>query len=937
MDAKQVKYDMHDPRWLNQVYAYAYSTQSLSPARRIDFAVLSDFEEFLVIDCTMHVDNPKALVNFLAINWKCEDFVTQFDRLWEIFERDNMRRAARTRNGSDPKGLWALALSPKKLKTNRTPPDKAFLSDMDDDQKGWRVRLAKDMKKHNPQADGILITAAVQLLIDRLIFVKALSDREIEEDYLERLAERVEKDGLADSDTGWFNACRDIFDRLNKFYNGSIFQERPELENVAVSNKVVSDIIRSLQPENSHINFAVMPVEILGTIYERFLGRVVRTTEQRVKIEEKPEVRKAGGVYYTPQYIVDYIVKNTVGKLLAKCQTPEDAAKLKILDPACGSGSFLVGAYTALIEWHIRYYDGKKKLTARDKDDAYYDADGRVRLTARLKRGILLNNLFGVDIDPQAVEVTCFSLSLKALEDTDRDELHEERTLFKETVLPDLRKNIKCGNSLIGPEYFKSKMFPDPEELRRVNPFDWNHEFAGVMVKGGFDVVIGNPPYVRQESLGEEFKNFVKERYQTYAGTADLYVYFFEKGLKVLKTDGLFGMICSNKWMRANYGKALREYISRESRIDQIVDFGELPVFQGAATFPAIIILGREILKDQLFNYAPIKRLNFDSLSDEVEANGKKLDKRSISGENWTLADSGEVSIFEKMKTNGIPLGDYVEGKIFRGVLTGLNEAFVIDSTTRDRLIAEDPGCSEVIKPFVSGDDVRKYCIYYKDRFLIFTRRGIDINKYPSIERHLLQFKEKLTPRPNNWRGGEWKGRKPGAYKWYEIQDTVDYYEEFEKPKIVFPEIAMESRFSLDYNSFYLNKTCFFIPIDDKYLLGILNSSLIWRFLGRLCSVLGDIQKRGRLLQQKIYIEKIPIRGIDFSIPKDKSLHDEMVKLVETMLNLHKNKDSVKTQHDQEMIQRRIDATDRQIDALVYELYGLTAEEIAIFEGSTRK
>ncbi len=808
---------------------------------------------------------------------------------------------------------------------------------MDGDQAGWRVRLAKDMKKHNPQADGALITAAVQLLIDRLIFVKALSDREIEEDYLERLALAVEKDGLDESDTGWFNACRETFNRLNKFYNGSVFEQRPELENVTVSNKVVRDIIRSLQPENSPYNFAVMPVEILGTIYERFLGRVVRTTEQRVKIEEKPEVRKAGGVYYTPQYIVDYIVKNTVGNLLEKCKTPQEAAKIKILDPACGSGSFLVGAYAALIRWHTSYYDSKKRISENDRKDAYYDPEGRVRLTARLKRQILLNNLFGVDIDPQAVEVTRFSLSLKALEDTGREELNEERSLFKETVLPDLKKNIKCGNSLIGPGYFTGKMFSEPGELRKVNPFDWVHEFSDVMVKGGFDVVIGNPPYVRQESLGEDFKNFAKEHYQTYAGTADLYVYFLEKGLKLLKKGGLFGMICSNKWMRANYGKALRKYISTESRIDKIVDFGELPVFEGAATFPAIIILSREIQTDQHFLYAPIKRLNFDSLSAEVDAIGKKLDNSSISGENWTLADSREISIFEKMKKLGIPLGTYVEGKIFRGILTGLNEAFVIDRSTRDRLIKEDPGCIDIIKPFVSGDDVRKYRIYFKDRYIIFTRRGININKYPSIESHLLQFKEKLTPKPDNWRGGKWKGRKPGNYKWCEIQDTVDYYEEFEKPKIIYPEIAMESRFTFDNDSFYLNKTCFFIPKDDKYLLGILNSSLIWRFLGSLCSILGDFNKKGRLLQQKIYIEKIPIRMIDFSNSKDKSLYNQVVELVRSMLNLHKNKESVITQHDHEMIQRQIDATDRQIDALVYELYGLTPAEIEIVEGAMKK
>jgi hypothetical protein len=254
---------------------------------------------------------------------------------------------------------------------------------------------------------------------------------------------------------------------------------------VTVSNKIVREVIRDLQPENSPYNFAVLPVEILGTIYERFLGRVVCATDQRVKVEDKPEVRKAGGVYYTPQYIVDYIVENMVGKLLSACKTPADAAKFRILDPACGSGSFLLGAYAAIIRWHKTYYGDKEQLTQCDREAAYYDSDCRVRLTAKLKRQILLNNIYGVDIDTQAVEVTRFSLSLKALEDTRRDELYEEVTLFKQTVLPDLRHNIKCGNSLIGPDYFTGQMFPSMDELKRVNPFDGKQEFP---------IVFNHPP-----------------------------------------------------------------------------------------------------------------------------------------------------------------------------------------------------------------------------------------------------------------------------------------------------------------------------------------------------------------------------------------------------------------------------------------------------------
>lgn len=474
MDAKKVKYDMHDPRWVNQVYAYAYSTQNNPPTRKIDFAILTDFQEFVVLDCTLQADRPAAANNFRVIDWRYTDYVDHFDELWELFEREHVRSAHRDRSG-----LWARYLSPKKVKANRIAPDKAFLAALDDEKTGWRVRLAKDMKKHNPQLMGEVITAAVQLLINRLIFVKMLSDREIEErDYLQDLAQIVDRDGLGEDNFGWFTACQHVFEELNALYNGSIFARRTELESVRVSNKVVREVLSDLLPENSPYNFAVLPVEILGTIYERFLGRVVHATEQRVRIEDKPEVRKAGGVYYTPQYIVNYIVQNTVGQLLAQCRTPAEVAQLKICDPACGSGSFLLGAYDALLDWHVRYYGDKERLTKRDAEAAYYDDDdaraSRVRLTAKLKRQILLNNLYGVDIDPQAVEVTRFSLSLKALEDTRSAEAHHERTLFNQTLLPDLSDNIQCGNSLIA-NYFG----PDMEQVK---PFNWTERFPAVML-----------------------------------------------------------------------------------------------------------------------------------------------------------------------------------------------------------------------------------------------------------------------------------------------------------------------------------------------------------------------------------------------------------------------------------------------------------------------
>jgi hypothetical protein len=521
MDAKMVEYSMKKPTLQKQVHRYAYSTQSNPLSRRLDFGVLTDFEEFILLDCRFPAEEPEAVNNFRALDWTYPDYLKQFDRLWELFERNNMLEASRDRKT----GLWSCCLTPKQAKANLVPPDKGFLAKLDDDKDGWRIRLAKDMKRRNPALTGEVITTAVQLLIDRLVFIKALSDRDIDYDYLAELAKVIEGNGLNENDRGWYAAAQPMFAKLNRFYNGSIFAPRIELESVTTSNKVVRSIIREMEPDRSPCDLSVLPVHMLGAVYERFLGKVVRTTGQRVKIEEKPEVRKAGGVFYTPEYIVHYIVEQTVGKLLADCKTPDDVAKLKILDPACGSGSFLIGAYDALIRWHKNYYTAKAKP---DREAAYRDADGEIRLTAKLKRQILLNNIFGVDIDPQAVEVTKFSLSLKALEETRKEELDKEWELWKQTLLPDLRNNIVCGNSLIERDVEQQmRLLQDEErdcELRRINPMSYREKFPEIMARGGFEAVIGNPPWGAEFSESE--KHYFDEHYHLNMGKYESYVFF---------------------------------------------------------------------------------------------------------------------------------------------------------------------------------------------------------------------------------------------------------------------------------------------------------------------------------------------------------------------------------------------------------------------------
>jgi len=897
----------------------AYQLRRYAWSAKLPLSILTDFEEFAIYDCRIR-PKPSDRVSTDRIFY-CA--YREYPEKWEYISNIFSKRAVL-------QGSFDRFAESKRGKRGTSQVDAEFLKEIE----GWRDLLARNIALRNPDLSVRELNFAVQVTIDRVIFLRMAEDRGIETyGQLQSFLNGTEV----------YSRLRELYHRADERYNSGLFHFQKEkgrdepdelTPRLKIDDKALKEIFKNLYYPDSPYEFSVLGGDILGNVYEQFLGKVIRlTANHRAAIEEKPEVKKAGGVYYTPAYIVDYIVKHTVGKL-CDGKTPKQVAKLTILDPACGSGSFLIGAYTRLLDWHRDWYvehDPKKHT-----NEIYQGAGGQWYLTTREKKRILLNNIFGVDIDSQAVEVTKLNLLLKLLEGENQDSLERQFKLWRERALPDLGSNIKCGNSLIGPDFYElhqTDLFDD-EERYRINVFDWNAAFPKIMKSGGFDAVIGNPPYVRQEMLGD-MKDYFSKHYRAYHGVADLYAYFIEKSLSLLSKTGRYGMIVSNKWMRANYGGPLRKLLAENYQVEQIVDFGELPVFQKVATFPSIIIAKHAETSPKPFVYAPIKELeplfleeHIAQLSYEVkQGNGE-------TAQGWALVSKTHERLLEKIRAAGIPLAEYCGNTIRRGVLTGLNEAFVIDQETRDRLIAEDPRSAEILKPFVVGDDVRRYYIKPADKYLIFTRRGVDIDRYSATKRHLQKFRRELTPKKS---GSSGPGRKPGAYQWYEIQDTIDYYDEFRKPKIIFPDIGKESRFSFDTAGLFVTNTVYIIPRNDICLLGILNSKLIWFHLMNTCTVLGDPRKGGRLRLFKQFVDLIPIRAISLSGPTDKVHHDKMVKLVESMLDLHQKLHAARTPMEKTALERQIDATDRQIDALVYELYGLTDEEIAIVEEATKK
>jgi Eco57I restriction-modification methylase/TaqI-like C-terminal specificity domain len=426
-----------------------------------------------------------------------------------------------------------------------------------------------------------------------------------------------------------------------------------------------------------------------------------------------------------------------------------------------------------------------------------------------------------------------------------------------------------------------------------VSGFDWAVEYAEVFRDGGFDIVVANPPYVRME-LFKNLKPTLKRNFPlVHAERADLYCYFYARAIELLRRNGMMSFISSNKWFKAAYGANLRQFISESCCITSITDFGELPVFK-AATFPMILVAQKLGPHRPVFSYTQVRSLEppYPQVAEIVAESAAELPRQYITGREWTLSDTSTAAFLEAIEKSSITLNEYAEGKIYRGVVTGLNRAFIIDKAIRDSLVRADKRSASVIKPLVVGDDVRKWQIKDKKRFMLYMHHGIEPRCVPAVIDHLRAFKKELEGRATE-------------QEWYELQQPQEkFIRAFESPKIVFPDIAKESRFTIDESRAFPTNTVYLIPKRDYYLLGVLNSFVMWRYCKERLTVLGDADKGGRLRFFRQFVEKLPI-------PKATEQEKEKIsKLVQKCVASHGV---------------GCEDIERQIDALVTGLYNCSA------------
>ena len=874
--------------------------------------ILTNFAEFAIYDCRIEPkqgDSPaEARVRILT----CQQYLEEWDWLCAALSPEAVRQG-KHRNLLETTAKGALRV------------DEAFLRDME----SWRADLAEHLHKQARFIDRILnqreLNHLVQRTIDRIVFLRIAEDRNLES------YGRLERAAAVRRNV--YSQIKSLFLAADQRYNSGLFhfdpadKSRPDADTLSLEIYIVDNVLRriigDLYPPRSRYQFSVISADILGQVYERFLGKVIEARSDgeatTVTVAEKPEVRKAGGVYYTPAYIVDYIVENTVGALLAD-KTPEEAMRLRVLDPACGSGSFLTGAYDYLLDWHLAQY---QRQPERYRNRLRRVVGGYV-LDIREKRRILLDNIYGVDLDQNAVEVSKLALLLKMLEN------EGDAADLEEPLLPDLSGNIKWGNSLIGSDFFSGRDLAaqDDEELLRVKPFDWasGSGFGGIMAAGGFDAVIGNPPYVRMEEF-KDIKPYLRSKYTVHADRMDLYGYFVEREHELLRDGGLFGMIVSNKFIKARYGKKLRNYIADKANLKEIFDLAGLPVFSGA-TVRTVIILSTKGTDQGSVRYVAVMPVeDFESISNSSMKLSMVRDELSysiqheqIAGDNWNFAPPQTYNLLNRLQESNQSLVDFISPlPVCMGVKSGLTDAFIIDESTQREIIAANPEAEEIIKPLLNGRDIRKYQINYGNNHLIYAYHGVDIARFPAIEKYLSQFRERLENRATK-------------QEWYELQQPQFRFAEYmNSPKIIFPDIGTTTRFALDTVGYYGTNTTYFLPVTDKYLLCILNSQLAQFYFEQVCAGLeGTGDTYLRFFGQ--YLSGFPIRAIDFDNSADVQMHADMVALVDEMLGLHKQLAGASAVK-RGVIEALIERTDKQIDGLVYRLYGLSGAEVKIVEG----
>ena len=872
LEAKKPSVNIKDDR------SPAFQARRYGWSAKIPIVILTDFEEFAVYETTSKPKEHERASTNRVLYYTCDEYLDKWEEIYGLFSKEAIQ-----------KELFQKFVDDNTSKTKRGTQsiDDEFLKDIEK----WRLILARNIALRNKDLSLSELNLAVQLIIDRIVFFRMAEDRGIER--YQTLYKLAQSEGI-------YEQLCEVFKKADLKYNSGLFHFSftPDysefVDNITlhlnIDDGVFKQIFADLYYPKSPYEFSVISPEILGNIYENFLGSVIRLTpSHQAKIEQKPEVKKAGGVFYTPQYIADYIVDKTVGELI-KGKTPNQISKLKIVDPACGSGSFLLRAYQRLLDYHLDYY---LNLKQPPKEVYYVGKDNVPRLTIREKKRILTNNIYGVDIDVNAVEVTKLSLLLKVLEDENKDVLEQQQKLYQEKVLPNLSYNIKCGNSLVGTDIFNQEDL-EYNQLLKLNPFNWEHEFQVIFANGGFDAVIGNPPYGYHEIHSDLSKNYLKKKYVSSKGSFEHYFLFYERSLTLLKDGGYHGFIVPVTWISIPSALSLRKFILDNYFISEL-DWFNYFVFKNAKVNTLISIIKK----------SPIKKTNVNIFNSSNLL--KPTEKRSYSQDRFVtldysiniFEDENDMQILEKIIKNSFQLKDIAKpcsgyNPYEKGKGKAPHGGVQTKQTVKDKPYHSDKKLGEDWKLEIIGRDLSRYHLEITGNRWIKYGPWLAAPRKPENFKGIRLLVQEIT-------GGEDK------------RIVATYYED----------------------ELYYSRDVIPIKVDSKdtafLILAIINSNLMtWYHHKRN-------PKSQKALFPKILVsdlKKLPLSNLINWENLQEGLENKVITSVEKIIELNDLLVVSKTPQEEKLLKMQIDNLDKQINRMVYKLYNLTEEEIAIIEGS---
>jgi hypothetical protein len=717
--------------------------------------------------------------------------------------------------------------------------DKDITNALYADYKSLRSTLISSVRQQRSDIDPLQAIAAAQTVLDRVLFTAFAEDTGLLPDrILEKAFENADPFNprpIWDNFKGLFTAINSGNKALNvPPYNGGLFAPDPIVDQLQIPDEVCE----KFKDIGAYDFGSEVSVTVLGHIFEQSIADVERLQAEArgevIEVKKKTGTsgrRKRDGVVYTPDYIARFIVEQTLGAHLkeifagiietfakkgasaadveiqwkrkgAELEAWEAYRKrlqtLRIVDPACGSGVFLVMAFDYLKAELTRVNDKIATLRGEHRGDLF-DPDSE----------ILTNNLFGVDVNAESIEIAKLSLWVK--------------TARRGKPLDSLDRNLKVGDSLI----------EDSNYAYLSHGFTWATAFSGVFSEGGFDIVLGNPPYVRQELLGM-MKPYLASRFEVYHGVADLSSFFFERGLRLLKSGGRLGYISSATFFKTSSGKPLRDFLRGQSTLETVIDFGDLQIFEGVTTYPAILTMRRNAPEEKhslrFWKIHDLPEANFHA---GFENNAEPYLQSDLSSEPWELENRALYALKTKIKYKKQSLRK-LYGKPFRGVTTGRNDAFVVDQQIYSELVDKDISSKDILFPWIEGKDLNRWHQQWQNQWIIFARQGLKLLQYPAILEYLSGYRDKLEPRPKNWKpsrpGEKWPGRKPGNYSWSEIQDKTAYWKKFASEKIVSTKISSRPTFSVDRSCSVLSNTAYMIDAggDNEFVASLLNSNLAY-------------------------------------------------------------------------------------------------------------